>query len=126
LDVSKDGAGIDRVALAVGNFEGVYASLSHCWGGILETETTKGNMRSHMEGIFIRDLPKCFREAVQLCQKLKIRYLWIDALCIIQDDPVDWDREASRMDAVYENAELVISAVDSHSSQGSLSFQRST
>jgi hypothetical protein len=34
LDVSKDGAGIDRIALAVGNFEGVYASLSHCWGGI--------------------------------------------------------------------------------------------
>jgi hypothetical protein len=73
-------------------------------------------MRSHMEGIFIRDLPKCFREAVQLCQKLKIRYLWIDALCIIQDDPVDWDREASRMAAVYENAELIQVKEACHSS----------
>jgi Heterokaryon incompatibility protein (HET) len=126
LTVSSDDAGIDKIALVDGNFESPYAALSHCWGGTLGIKTTKENLRSHANGITIKELPKCFREAVHLCRKLQIHYLWIDALCIIQDDSADWDHEASRMAKVYENAELVISARDSHSSQGGLSFQRST
>lgn len=37
-------------------------------------------------------------------------YVWIDALCIIQDDPDDWEREAPRMGKIYENATLVFAA----------------
>ncbi|KAH6619006.1 hypothetical protein C7974DRAFT_317958, partial [Boeremia exigua] len=39
-------------------------------------------------------LPLTFQEAVVFTQWLGVRYLWIDALCIIQEDEVDWSREA--------------------------------
>ncbi|KAI8265546.1 hypothetical protein K4K58_011224 [Colletotrichum sp. SAR11_239] len=39
---------------------------------------------------------------------LGVRYMWIDALCIIQDSPSDWEKEAARMADVYENAFLTI------------------
>ena len=40
--------------------------------------------------------------------------LWIDALCIIQDDRLDWARESVKMGSVYENAHLTIAATDGH------------
>lgn len=43
------------------------------------------------------DLPVVFQEAVTVTIKLGLRYLWIDALCIIQDDPSDWERESACM-----------------------------
>ncbi|KAI1372010.1 hypothetical protein F4677DRAFT_277135 [Hypoxylon crocopeplum] len=39
-----------------------------------------------------------------------MRYIWIDTLCIVQDDPEDWDRESSQMEKVYGNADLVLAA----------------
>lgn len=41
---------------------------------------------------------------------LGIDYLWIDSLCIIQDDIDDWAKEASRMHSVYHNAYLTFAA----------------
>lgn len=41
---------------------------------------------------------------------LGYRYLWIDSLCIIQDDHQDWQRESGRMADVYSNADLVLGA----------------
>ncbi|KAF2094430.1 hypothetical protein NA57DRAFT_80239 [Rhizodiscina lignyota] len=45
-------------------------------------------------------LPKTFQDAILVTLHLWMQYIWIDSLCIIQDDPLDWDRE------VYENATL--------------------
>lgn len=42
-------------------------------------------------------LPQTYRDAVSVCQKLKIYFLWIDSLCIKQVDKQDWDREALKM-----------------------------
>jgi hypothetical protein len=61
-------------------------------------------------------LPKTFRDAITLTRKLRIRYLWIDCLCIVQDDPQDWEKEASQMSDVYSNSYLTISAADSNDS----------
>ena len=56
------------------------------------------------------DMPKTLQDAVILCRRLEVEYLWIDALCIIQDNPNDWAREASKMCDVYSNAILTIAA----------------
>jgi hypothetical protein len=58
----------------------------------------------------MQDLPPTFPDAVQLSRALGIAYLWIDSLCIIQDDADDWAREAGRMADVYRSATLTLSA----------------
>lgn len=45
-----------------------------------------------------------------IVRKLRVRYLWIDSLCIIQDSPEDWSREASAMKDVYANSTCTIAA----------------
>ncbi|EMD58396.1 hypothetical protein COCSADRAFT_42334, partial [Bipolaris sorokiniana ND90Pr] len=50
------------------------------------------------------------QEALQIIRELGYRYLWIDALCIIQGDKKDWASEARKIAQVYSNAELTIVA----------------
>ncbi|KAH8683333.1 heterokaryon incompatibility protein-domain-containing protein, partial [Tricladium varicosporioides] len=63
-------------------------------------------------------LPKTFEDAVVITRFLGIRYLWIDALCILQDCEDDWRVQAANMAQVYKNSFLTISAVDSEDSRG--------
>ncbi|KAH6666742.1 heterokaryon incompatibility protein-domain-containing protein, partial [Halenospora varia] len=88
-----------------------YACLSHCWGkseGMLKT--TRANIEDFKIGIPNQILPKTFQDTVKACQQLDIDFLWIDSLCIIQDSPEDWTREAASMGDIYENAYLTIAA----------------
>jgi hypothetical protein len=86
-----------------------YVALSYCWGRTGNVTTTKGTLEERKKGISRSILPKSFQDAVDLIRCLGIRYLWIDALCIIQDDVADWEREAAKMGDVYANALLTIS-----------------
>jgi hypothetical protein len=73
-----------------------------------------GNLSARMLRISLNELTKTFQDAVTITRKLGIPYLWIDALCIIQDDNEDWAQEAARMAAVYKSAYLVIAATSSN------------
>ncbi|KAH7029817.1 uncharacterized protein B0I36DRAFT_385174 [Microdochium trichocladiopsis] len=68
--------------------------------------------KTGMEGKYDYEpcLPRTFREAIEICSALGIQHIWIDSLCIIQDDLGDWQAEAGRMDSVYANAALTIAA----------------
>jgi len=55
-------------------------------------------------------LPPAFRDAIDIARRLDVRYLWIDSLCIIQDDQLDWQTESARMSTIYQQALLTISA----------------
>lgn len=87
-----------------------YTALSYCWGEHETITTTKENYKAHLAGIRFATLPPTLADAVTITRALGIRYLWIDALCIIQDDEPDWEVESGNMAAVYQNAYLVISA----------------
>ncbi|KAK5652946.1 hypothetical protein OQA88_9425 [Cercophora sp. LCS_1] len=87
-----------------------YVALSHCWGTSHRITTRCNNVAAHTDGIPIAHLPATFQHAVEMTRLLGISYLWIDSLCIIQDDPSDWEREASRMGDVYAHATVVIAA----------------
>ena len=91
---------------------GTWAALSHCWGRRLRVKTTRSNLEAQYEGkgLTLNELPPTFRDAVRIARDLGIRYLWIDALCIIQDDKDDWEREAERMGSIYSNATVTIAA----------------
>jgi hypothetical protein len=90
-----------------------YIALSHMWGDISASpplRTLKANYTTMTEHVNMRDLPLNFVDAVQVCHRVGIKYLWIDSLCIIQDDPKDWEFEAGLMHLVYRNAELTVVA----------------
>lgn len=78
--------------------------------------TLKAKIKDMQCGIPLEDLPQNFQDAILTVRKLGLRFLWIDALCIIQDDPVDWAREAARMNDVYGSAYLTIVATSASSS----------
>jgi hypothetical protein len=96
-----------------------YLTLSHCWGGTVPLRLMRSNLTSMMSNIPFSQLPKTFQDAVIVTQKLGVRYIWIDSLCIIQDDAQDWQHESALMADVYRNAMCNISAAQaSNSSQG--------
>jgi hypothetical protein len=102
---------------------GYYATLSHCWGDSKNRplSTTDQTVACRQQGIEVEELPKTFRHAVHVCREIGIEYLWIDSLCIIQDQESqeDWAKEAPRMGLVYGNSRLTISAaVAADSTQG--------
>jgi len=99
-----------------------YTTLSYCWGTTANqgrlclSQTTFNTLRT---GLPVESLPKTYVDAIHVTARLGIRYIWIDALCIVQDSPQDWRSEASTMQAVYRNSYLTISAVvGAHNASG--------
>ncbi|KAL8299223.1 hypothetical protein RB593_009210 [Gaeumannomyces tritici] len=92
-----------------------YVALSHCWGGPTDAErrrncTFKNNIEERCKGIDYDKLGKTFQDAVTVTRKLGQRYLWIDSLCIVQDDDNDWACESKRMETIFSSAHCVIAA----------------
>jgi len=73
-------------------------------------KTTKETVGKFEQSIPFEDLPRTFREAVIITRKLNVRYLWIDSLCIIQDDSADWEREAAKMADIFRSAHITLAA----------------
>ena len=76
--------------------------------------TTAENIKDHEDGFSLQSLPRTLRDAVQVTRDVGLRYLWVDALCIVQgtDDlsHSDWASEVRHMDRVYSNAHVTISS----------------
>ncbi|KAK4032177.1 heterokaryon incompatibility protein-domain-containing protein [Parachaetomium inaequale] len=119
LDVFAGGASGVRLYVSQGETS-PYVALSHCWGHRPFLRTLSGSLDDHKTEIAWARLPQTFQDAVGFARRLGIRYLWIDSLCIIQDDQNDWRYEAARMASVYQNAVLVISAATSENAYGGL------
>jgi hypothetical protein len=101
-----------------------YATLSHRWGSANVFQLKLGNVEALRKEIPIDKLSKTFRDAFVAAKKLDVRYIWIDSLCIIQDSPDDWQREAALMQHVYSNARFNISATGAEDSDAGLFFDR--
>ncbi|KAI9166586.1 hypothetical protein HJFPF1_02696 [Paramyrothecium foliicola] len=87
-----------------------FATLSHCWGSQIPLRVNAENIHELSRRIPTEALPRTFQEAADICRFLKIPYIWIDSLCIVQDDAADWRREAARMKDVYAGSTLTIAA----------------
>ncbi|KAK3377535.1 heterokaryon incompatibility protein-domain-containing protein [Podospora didyma] len=87
-----------------------YIALSYCWGTGAQLTTTLATLSTRQEGIPIDTMPATHRDLVALARQLGVRYLWIDALCIIQDGALDWETEAASMFSVYRHAQLTVVA----------------
>jgi hypothetical protein len=90
-----------------------YAALSYIWGGPQQFLTLRDNVDAKMARIEIEDLPGTLRDAVLVCRAIGMQWLWVDALCIIQDDPQDKLEQLKDMGKVYQSASLTIIAATS-------------
>lgn len=80
-------------------------------GGVAQSfKLLRSTMSQLQAGLALSALPKTIRDAIEISTWLNISYIWIDALCIIQDDPNDWNTEAVTMKDVYSNSFLTIAA----------------
>ncbi len=99
-----------------------YMTLSHCWGkpSSKSIMLTQDSLASFLKGIDHCSLPRTFQDAVQVVQIFDINFLWIDALCILQDSREDWLTESASMADVYANSFLNIAATAAVDSQSGL------
>lgn len=105
---------------------GLWAALSYCWGGSSAFVLKSTNIDQFRTGEFSTDnYPPTLMDAVFITRKLKIQYLWIDSLCIMQDSPEDWAQESARMKDVYGGAMLTIVAMGSSTVEAGMLRDRS-
>ena len=89
-----------------------YIAVSHCWGEAHAPPlcTTTQSLKGHLQRIKFEKLPKSFQDATVVASALGVKRLWIDSLCIVQDDSADWQKECPLMADIYSGA-LVTTAV---------------
>ena len=92
-----------------------FAALSYCWGGDQPFKCLDEVLSKFMTDIVFSDLPKTIRDAVTVCQRIGIGYLWVDVLCVIQDNQHDKTSEIAKMPYIYGNAIFTIAAARSRS-----------
>ena len=98
-----------------------YAALSHSWGDGSATDFTivTGNLSQMEKCITYDELPRTFRDAVDVTRSLGLKYLWIDALCILQDSNDDWEQGSAEMTGIYLGCHVLLAAdVSSHPGHG--------
>ncbi|KAE8453817.1 hypothetical protein EG329_009329 [Mollisiaceae sp. DMI_Dod_QoI] len=93
-----------------GSRRGYYVTLSHRWGGDITLKTTKSTRSQLIKGFCLKDLPRTFHDTILVAKALGIRYIWIDSLCIIQDDRKDWLEQSTKMGSIYMNSAFTIAA----------------
>jgi hypothetical protein len=88
-----------------------YVALSHRWGKVIDCVTHLDNIEERKTNLDFHILPQTFKDAILVSLAHGCTYLWIDCLCIIQDDSQDWEKECPKMVKVYGNADFTIAAV---------------
>lgn len=100
-----------------------YFALSYVWGKVDTSKTLKSNLASRlMKGGLRADstLPRTILDAITLVKSLGERFLWVDALCIVQDDDVTKQQNIEQMDQVYSSAFATIVALSGSDAAGGL------
>ncbi|KAI1734367.1 heterokaryon incompatibility protein-domain-containing protein [Xylaria scruposa] len=100
-----------------------YIALSYRWGPSPRLLLLSSSMDEFLLGKPIEDLPQTFQDLTVIARKFSIQYIWIDALCILQDSKEDWHIQALTMRQVYAHAAFTVAASASADEDGGL-FRR--
>lgn len=96
-----------------------FAALSYCWGEQRGLRLTESNYKSLTVDVPFDQLPATIQDSVVVTINLGLQYLWVDALCIVQDSPEDWSREADKMCDVYQGCSVsLVASAASNSGEG--------
>jgi Heterokaryon incompatibility protein (HET) len=101
-----------------------YAALSYVWGRSQQLKLLTTNYNTLLKNGSLSPkqqyLPRSIRDAMDLCNQLGIRDLWIDCLCIIQDSTEDKAEQIKNMDRIYRRAIVTIASAAGHDADGGL------
>ena len=112
IDVGPDESGTIHLVEEIEESGAKYITLSHRWTTATSMTTLRSsNKAAYYAAIPTDNWPKIYKDAVFVSRALGIRYLWIDSLCIIQDDSQDWSVQASLMHHVYAHGYLNLTGV---------------
>jgi hypothetical protein len=103
---------------------GEYIALSHARGSLAFSTTKTNLIEMQASGVLVSNLPKTYRDAIAVANAFRIRYLWIDLMCAIQDDLEDCVRASAKISDIYSNAYLSISATASSNANGGCFIDR--
>ncbi|CAG9949344.1 unnamed protein product [Clonostachys rosea f. rosea IK726] len=111
IDVGpEDGSEAPKLLPGKGR-RGLYLTLSYRWSEHTSNfMTTRRNLKQHYFEIPVQKLSQTIRDAITITRRCGLRYLWVDALCIVQDDRSDWQVQAESMASIYQNSLFTISA----------------
>ncbi|KAK4454478.1 heterokaryon incompatibility protein-domain-containing protein [Podospora aff. communis PSN243] len=116
IDVNPDTPGVDARLVRTTGEHAEYLCLSYCWGGPQKITATKASLPALEKSIPVHQLGGALQDAIQATRQMGFRYLWVDALCIVQDDAENIQSEISQMGSIYTNAFAVIVAAGSAAS----------
>ncbi|KAK1759906.1 heterokaryon incompatibility protein-domain-containing protein [Echria macrotheca] len=101
-----------------------YVALSYVWGEVGTVHLTTATKRELMATGALESaktlIPQTISDAITLTRRLQCKYLWVDSLCLLQNDPDDLERGIGIMDNIYENAWLTIIAANGHNADAGL------
>jgi hypothetical protein len=91
-------------------------ALSYTWGLGRNVKTVKATLRELQQpsalksSLFATQLPETIRNAMDLVKAAGETYLWVDALCIVQDDAESLRRNLDKMSLIHAGAVFCIVA----------------
>lgn len=99
-----------------------YLALSYCWGPNMpeEGKTYRSTLAENKSRLRRSKLPRTFKHFFAIAKIIGVQYVWIDSLCILQDDEQDWQRESASMGQVYSNAICTVAAESAKDSKGGI------
>jgi hypothetical protein len=89
-----------------------YCALSYVWGSTERFASTTQNLQelSANQALKGLNLPKTIMDSIRFCQEIGCKFLWVDSLCIVQDDEESKQGQIDSMDVIYSHAYLAIIA----------------
>jgi hypothetical protein len=98
-----------------------YVALSYVWGTgkVLKHVVANSEILRITHSLRSQEVPKTIRDAISLVRSIGEKYLWVDALCIVQDDPAMQQAQIAKMDKIYAKALFtIVAACGDHSYAG--------
>ena len=87
-----------------------YIALSYRWDTDNQFVTTRNRLEQFKAGMDEAIIPQTFEDVIWLSRRLGIEHVWIDAICIMQNDPTDWEEQSSKMAQIYRDSYLTVCA----------------
>jgi hypothetical protein len=126
LDLDPPSSRHDTITLVTPEERPPFAALSYCWGADFGFQTTLSTLTHVQSGLKLEEIPQTIRDAVFVTRELGLRYLWVDRLCIVQDNVEEFSVEMTKMGDIYYGARVTISAGNAAASEEGFLHPRSS